>query len=120
MHRALLLDTLPCLHRTTLPQQLTLPTTPGFERFLTTPLPKTFISQNGVCFLKIQKCQRLFRELLNQTRHVGTYLNAFFMVIPNMVMKFKTVEIVHTICQFFDLSSALACRMLSVKYRRKA
>ena len=32
------------------------------------------------------------------TRHVGTYLNAFLMVILNMVMKFSNVDIFYKIC----------------------
>ena len=36
------------------------------------------------------------------------------MVIPNMVMKFHNFDIFLQICQIFDLSSALACHMLSV------
>ena len=36
------------------------------------------------------------------------------MVIPNMVMKFHDFDIFYNICQFFDLSSALASRMESI------
>ena len=36
------------------------------------------------------------------------------MVIPNMVMKFHNFDIFYNICWFFDLSSALACRVESI------
>ena len=49
------------------------------------------------------------------TRHVCTYFNAFFMVIPNMVMKFHNFEFCNKIGYVFDLSSALACHAESVK-----
>ena len=35
------------------------------------------------------------------------------MVIPNMVMNFSNFEILYTIWEIFDLSSALACRVES-------
>ena len=58
-----------------------------------------FTEQNCVCFLKMLTFHRLFKELLNQYyRHVGTYLNGFFMVIPNMVMKFHNFAIFYKIC----------------------
>ena len=37
------------------------------------------------------------------------------MVIPNMVMKFNKFDIFYKCCHIFDLSSALACRMESIK-----
>ena len=37
------------------------------------------------------------------------------MVIPNMVMKFHNFDIFYQICYIFDLSSALACRVESIK-----
>ena len=43
-----------------------------------------------------------------------TYLNAFFMVIPNILMKFNNFEVVWQFCDIFDLSSAHACRVVSV------
>ena len=36
------------------------------------------------------------------------------MVIPNMVMKLKNVDICYKLCYIFDLSSALACRVESI------
>ena len=36
------------------------------------------------------------------------------MVISNMVMKFHNFDIFYKICQFFDLLSALACRVESI------
>ena len=37
------------------------------------------------------------------------------MVIPNMVMKLNSFDIFYKICYIFDLSSALACRVESIK-----
>ena len=54
-----------------------------------------FTEQNCVCFLTFQG---LFQELLTNTRHVSSYLNAFLMVIPNMVMKFNIFDIFLQIC----------------------
>ena len=48
------------------------------------------------------------------TRHVCTYLNAFRKVIPNMIMKFQNVDICWQFCEILDLSSAHACRVVSV------
>ena len=47
--------------------------------------------------------------------HVCTHLNAFLMVIPNMVMKFYNFEIVHNFCKILHVSYALASRIVSVK-----
>ena len=49
------------------------------------------------------------------TRHVGTHLNAFLMVIPNMVMKFHNFDIFTKFVKFLTyLSSAIACRVESI------
>ena len=56
-----------------------------------------------------------FTNYWTNTRHVCTLLNVFLTVIPNMGMKFHNFEIVYQICYIFDLSSALACRMESIK-----
>ena len=37
------------------------------------------------------------------------------MVVPNMVMKFQNVNIFYKMCFIFDLSSAHACRVESIK-----
>ena len=37
------------------------------------------------------------------------------MVIPNMVLKFNNFAIFYKICYIFDMSSALACLMESIK-----
>ena len=42
-------------------------------------------------------------------------LNAFLMVIPNMVMKFHNFDIFYKICYIFDLPSALACHVESIQ-----
>ena len=60
----------------------------------------------------ISKCY--FEIYWTKTRHVGTYFNAFFMVIPNMVMKFQNVDIFYQICYIFNLSSAHACRVENI------
>ena len=70
--------------------------------------------QNRLGFLKILTFQGYLINYLTNTRHVGTYLNVFLMVIPNMDMKFQNVDIFDRICQILNLSSALACRMESV------
>ena len=44
---------------------------------------------------------------------VCTYLNV--LVILNIVMKFQNVDIYEPFCDIFDLSSARACRVVSVK-----
>ena len=44
------------------------------------------------------------------------YLNAFSVLIPNMIMKFHNVDIFCQICYIFDLSSALAYCMESIKF----
>ena len=46
--------------------------------------------------------------------HVGTYLDAFFIVVSNIVMKFHNFDIFHKFDYIFDMSSALACRMESI------
>ena len=65
-----------------------------------------------VIFLEILNNSH-FRNYETNTRYIGTYLNAFLMVIPNMVMKFNNFDLFYQICTHFDLSSALACRVLS-------
>ena len=42
------------------------------------------------------------------------HFNAFLMVIPNMVMKFKICEIFEHFATFLTVSSAHACRVVSV------
>ena len=42
------------------------------------------------------------------------------MVIPNMVMKFHNFDIFNQICYIFYLSSALACRVESIKNIKKS
>ena len=72
-----------------------------------------FTEQNCVCFLKILTFHRLFQELLiTNTRHVGTYLNAFLLMIQNMGLEFNNIDICYKIYYIFDLSSALACRVV--------
>ena len=39
------------------------------------------------------------------------------MMIPNMVKKFHNVDIFYKICSISDLSSALACRVVSIMVR---
>ena len=39
------------------------------------------------------KLQTYFEKLLTNTRYVCTYVNAFLMVIPNVVTKYKNCEI---------------------------
>ena len=43
-----------------------------------------------------------------------TFLNAFLMSIPNIVTKFQNVDICETFVTFFNLSSAHACRVVSM------
>ena len=50
-----------------------------------------------------------FTNKWTNTRHFCTYLNTFFIVVSNMLIKF------HKFCLFVDLSSALACRVESIK-----
>ena len=46
-----------------------------------------------------------FKNYWTDTRHVCTYLNAFSMVIPNIVMKFNNFDIYWKLCVILDLSS---------------
>ena len=46
------------------------------------------------------------------------YFNVLLMEIPNMVMKFHNFDIFYQICYIFDLSSALTCRVESIKSPR--
>ena len=46
--------------------------------------------------------------------YVWTYLNAFLMVNPNIIMKSNIFDI-WIFCDIFNISSAHACRMVSVK-----
>ena len=56
-----------------------------------------------------------FRNYQTNTWHVCTYLNAFIMMISNIVMKFNNFDIFFTFCEMFDPSlSAHACRLVSV------
>ena len=41
------------------------------------------------------------------------------MVIPNIVMKFHNFDFFYKICYILDLSSALACRVESIKLTDK-
>ena len=72
----------------------------------TYPVGIGFTEQNCVCFSKFQHFTGYFRNYWTNTRHVGTYLNAFLMVIPNMVMKFNSFDICYKICYIFDMSAA--------------
>ena len=65
-------------------------------------------------FWHFWNCNGYFTVYWTNTRHVGTYFNAFHMVIPNRVMKFHNFDIFYTICYIFDMSSALACRVVSI------
>ena len=55
--------------------------------------------------------ESLFDELVNQNQVCCTYLNAFLMTIPNMVIKFLNLSIFEKV---LDPLSAHACRMVSV------
>ena len=57
-----------------------------------------------------------FTSKWTNTRHICTYLNEFFIVVPNMVMKFHNFDIFYKLCLLFDLSSAHARRIVSVIY----
>ena len=48
--------------------------------------------------------------------HVCTYLNAFLMVIPDIVTKFHNVDIFCNFCEICYLSSAHACHVESVNH----
>ena len=51
------------------------------------------------------------------TRHVGTHVNAFLMVIPNMVMKFHNFDIFYNIFYNFltrRQHSPAACKVLTL------
>ena len=47
-----------------------------------------------------------FTNYLNKTRHVCTYLNAFFTVFSNLITKVHNFDFLYTVCYMFDLSSA--------------
>ena len=55
----------------------------------------------------LHKCIRALVPKVNHTFVIP--INAFFMVIPNMVMKLKIFDIFYNFCKFVDMSSALAC-----------
>ena len=58
------------------------------------------------CFLIILTFLRLFHELLNNTKHVCTYINAFLMAIPNKDITFENCNIFDFVCEILDLSCA--------------
>ena len=51
---------------------------------------------------------------MNYTRHVCTLLNAFLMVIWNIVAEFQDFDIFVTFYEMVNLSSAHACRLESI------
>ena len=59
-------------------------------------------------YSKISKANSNFRKYQTDTGHVCTYLNAFFTVIPNTVMKFQNVDIFKK-----EMVQFLTCRLLS-------
>ena len=74
-----------------------------------------FIAQTKRGFLlKFVKFQRQFTNFQIKTRHVCTYLNAFLMVNPNMVMKINNFKTICKICNILNMSSAVAYRMVGV------
>ena len=63
--------------------------------------------------LRFQK--HFFQKLLNQYKTCCNYLNAFLIVVPNMVTKFKHFSFLKIVVTFsWDLSSDYDSRVVSV------
>ena len=56
-----------------------------------------------------------FRNYWTNSRHVGTYLNAFLIVNSNIMMKLNHFDIFNLFFWHFRLSSAHTCRVETVK-----
>ena len=70
-----------------------------------------FTEQNCVCFLTFLTFSRLFHKLMNQYQ-ACLYI---FHCGSNLVMKFHNFNIFYKMCYILYLSSALACRVESIK-----
>ena len=66
-------------------------------------------------FFLVAKFYCPFHDCLTNARHVCTYLTAFPMTNPNIVMPVNSVDIFKHFGDTFDLSSALACPVKLLK-----
>ena len=61
-----------------------------------------------LAFSKFSDFKIYFTNYYTYPRHVCTYLKVFCIVTPNLVMKFKNIEIFDIFCEILDLSFAHA------------
>ena len=100
---SLLFNGLPCLidHINHMPIPSTTTRISDFEIILKLTLTtRALVLPNKIVlvFSKFKHFTGYFRNYWTNTRHVGIYLIAFLMVIPNMVIKFNNFDIFYKIC----------------------